>query len=654
MPQSKNNIFDNLKKIPSSSRKKFLSSFFGKENQEPAISKFKRENIDTPIIYVGAGTCGLAAGAGESLSEINKYLKENKIKAEIIEVGCIGFCSQEPLVDIQIPGKSRLCFGKATADKIYKILDSIFKTKKPEKTFIVGQFKNKETKKWPGISFMEEHPFLKKQVRFVLKNCGIINPLSIHEYVAREGYSSLLKAIHTMTPIQVADEIERSGLRGRGGGGFLTGRKWKIAISADSEQKYMICNADEGDPGAFMDRAVIEGDPHRVLEGLAIAAYAIAATKAYVYIRAEYPLAVKNLKIAIKEAKEHGLLGENIFDSGFKLDVIIKMGAGAFVCGEETALINSIEGKRGMPKPRPPYPAIKGLFGKPTIINNVETLANVPEIISQGSAFFSSIGTKNSKGTKVFALSGKIKRAGLVEVPMGTTLREIIFDIGDGTENNLKFKAVQIGGPSGGCIPESHLDTQVDYESLKSVGAIMGSGGLVVMDEKTCMVDVAKFFMSFVQKESCGKCIPCREGTMRMLEILKAITMNRKTEKDYDTLSRFSGIMELENLAKVIKETSLCGLGQTAPNPILSTLRWFKSEYEAHIFDRKCPAGVCTEMMDFSIDSDLCKGCGLCIKSCPVGAIVGKPGLAHYIISDKCISCGSCKAVCKFKAIKIS
>ncbi|PKM97159.1 MAG: NADH-quinone oxidoreductase subunit F [Elusimicrobia bacterium HGW-Elusimicrobia-3] len=647
---NKDLIDRNLAGLTHSARKAFLTRAFGGEDYAARAAELRRETLARPLVYVGAGTCGLAAGAAKTLEAARKYLKDNKLEADILEVGCIGLCAAEPLLDVQIPGQARVSFQRATGDTVPALLDSVFRDKAPLKEQVLGQFED-GGKKWPRVPLMSDHPFFGKQLRFVLKHVGIVDPNSIQEHIARGGYGAFLKVIHTMTPAQACDAVEASGLRGRGGGGFPTGKKWKIALASDADQKYIICNADEGDPGAFMDRSVIEGDPHRVLEGIAIGAYAIHAGKAYIYIRAEYPLAIKNLKKAIADAKAYGLLGENIYGSGFDLDVIIKTGAGAFVCGEETALMNSIEGKRGMPKPRPPYPAVKGLFGKPTVINNVETFANVPEIMSQGPAAFAAIGTKGSKGTKVFALSGKVNRTGLVEIPMGTTLREIVFDIGGGIEHGLAFKAVQIGGPSGGCIPMSHIDIQVDYESLKTVGAMMGSGGLVVMDEKTCMVDVAKFFMDFIKRESCGKCIPCREGTLRMLEILKAITRHRRSEKDSDALARFSGIMNLENLSQVIRETSLCGLGQTAPNPVLSTLRWFRDEYEAHIFERKCPAGACTEMLEFSIDSDKCKGCTLCLKACPTQAIVGKPRVPHYIIAEKCISCGSCKTVCKFKAV---
>jgi NADH:ubiquinone oxidoreductase subunit F (NADH-binding)/Pyruvate/2-oxoacid:ferredoxin oxidoreductase delta subunit len=449
--------------------------------------------------------------------------------------------------------------------------------------------------------------------------------------------------------------VTESGLRGRGGGGFPTGRKWQIAQQSDSKEKYLICNADEGDPGAFMDRAVIEGDPHRLLEGMAIAAYAIGAKKAYVYIRAEYPLAIEHLHKAIADSRLYRFIGDNILDSGFSLEIVVKKGAGAFVCGEETALINSIEGRRGMPRPRPPFPAVSGLFGKPTVINNVETLANIPMIAQHGAEFFSSLGTSTSKGTKVFALSGKVSRTGLVEVAMGTPVRQIVFDIGGGIPNSKHFKAVQIGGPSGGCIPEQHLDIDVDYESLKTVGAMMGSGGLVVMDEDTCMVDVAKFFMDFIQRESCGKCIPCREGTRRMLETLQRITQGRGQEKSngrkHGALERFQSVMYLNRLAEVIRDTSLCGLGQSAPNPVLSTLRFFRNEYEAHVFERRCPAHVCTDLLQYSIDPDKCKGCTLCKKKCPVDAIMGAPKSPHYIITDKCIGCGTCLEVCRFGAV---
>jgi NADH:ubiquinone oxidoreductase subunit F (NADH-binding)/(2Fe-2S) ferredoxin len=510
----------------------------------------------------------------EKHSKLKEYIRQKNIKAEIIEVGCIGVCSQEPVLDVQLPGKNRISFSKVTEDKVDELMTDIFNSKLPKNHLF--QFKSSNLKSWDGVVNMEEYPFFKAQTRWVLKNCGLIDPGSIDEYIARGGYRALSKILRNNTSEEICDLIEKSGLRGRGGGGFLTGRKWKFALNTKADQKYFVCNSDEGDTGAFIYRAVIEGDPHKLLEGLLIASYAIGANKAYIYIRAEYPLAIQRLNQAIRSATEAGLLGYNILDSGFNLQVIIKKGAGAFVCGEETALINSIEGKRGMPRPRPPFPAVSGLWGKPTVINNVETLANVADIIWNGHEWFSQIGTKTSKGTKVFALSGNVNRAGLVEVAMGTSVRDIIFEIGGGIPNGRKIKAVQIGGPSGGCIPASHLDVEVDYDSLKEVGAMMGSGGFVVMDERTCMVDLARFFMDFIQRESCGKCIPCREGTKRMYNIIDSITKGRRSEKKYDALERFKGVVLLKGLAEVIKDTSLCGLGNTAPNPVLSTLRWFE------------------------------------------------------------------------------
>ncbi|OFY34632.1 MAG: NADH dehydrogenase [Bacteroidetes bacterium GWF2_38_335] len=605
-----------------------------------------------PNIFVGAGTCGLGAGADKTIAEVNKYLSEKNIKAKITEVGCIGLCSSEPILDVQLPGFNRVSFEKVTADKVSDLLENVFNLKMPE-SGILGQFPCEGSRSWDGVKSIYEHPFFAPQQRLVLKNCGIIDPVSITQYIAHGGYKSLIKTINTYKPVEVCQTIIDSGLRGRGGGGFPTGMKWKFANSENNPQKYLICNADEGDPGAFMDRAVIEGDPHRLIEGMAIAGYAIGATRAYVYIRAEYPLAIKRLKIALDDARDWGLLGKNIFETGFDFDIKVKMGAGAFVCGEETALMQSIEGKRGMPKPRPPFPTTSGLFGKPTVINNVETLSNVSGIIEKGKEWFSSIGTEKSKGTKVFALSGKVALTGLVEIPMGTTVRDIIFNIAGGIKNNKKFKSVQIGGPSGGCITEQNLDIQIDYESLIGAGAMMGSGGLVVMDEETCMVDVAKFFMDFIQRESCGKCIPCREGTKRMLEILENITTKPVPGDNNTTLERFKGVMQLEKLSRVIKETSLCGLGQTAPNPVLSTLKWFRNEYEAHIFDRTCPAGVCTGLKSYKIDVDKCTGCTVCSKKCPANAIIGSKKTPHFIVEDRCIGCGACAEACKFEAISV-
>jgi NADH-quinone oxidoreductase subunit F len=583
----------------------------GADELAKVLALLRRDTVEAPVIYIGAGTCGLGAGAAKTITVINEFLAQHKISASLVEVGCNGMCSYEPIVDIQLPGRARVSFGSITADKAPQLLDAMFLQKQVPADQVLGQYRTNGAQLWDGIACLDEHPFLSKQKRVVLATSGIIDPGNIYEYIAQGGYSSIAKVLSTMTPDDVCNLIEASGLRGRGGGGFLTGKKWKFARSAVADQKYLICNADEGDPGAFMDRAVCESDPHRLLEGMLIAAYAIGATKAYIYIRAEYPLAIKRLNDAFEQAGACGLIGYNVLNSGIDLSIKMKMGAGAFVCGEETALIHSIEGKRGMPRPRPPFPAVQGLFGKPTVINNVETLSNLPVILDRGAEWYAAMGTKGSKGTKVFALSGMVRRAGLVEIPMGTTLRDVVFDIGGGIPNNKKCKAVQIGGPSGGCVPEAHLDLPTDYEQLKNFGTIMGSGGLVVVDESTCMVDFAKYFMEFIQNESCGKCIPCREGTRRMLEILEAVTRPRHKEDDLDALLRVQGIMHLQKLAETIKATSLCGLGQSAPNPVLSTLQWFRDEYEAHVYERRCPSGSCKDLVGAP-----------CQNGCPVGTEV--------------------------------
>ncbi len=582
----------------------------GAEELAALLARLRRDTIERPAIFIGAGTCGLGAGAGKTLAAVKEFLAQHQQSADVVEVGCNGMCSDEPIVDIQIPGYARVSFGSVTADKVPLLLEAVLLQNCIPAGMALGQYRT-NAKPWNEVPYLDEHPFLAHQVRVVLASSGIIDPGNIFEYIACGGYGSIAKVLRKMTPEEVCDQIEASGLRGRGGGGFPTGKKWKFARQAAAEQKYLICNADEGDPGAFMDRAVCESDPHRLLEGMLIAAYAIGATKAYIYIRAEYPLAIKRLNEAFEQAGACGLIGYNILNSGVDFTVKLKMGAGAFVCGEETALIHSIEGKRGMPRPRPPFPAVQGLFGKPTVINNVETLANLPLIMDRGAEWYAAMGTKGSKGTKVFALSGMVRRTGLVEIPMGTSLREVVFDIAGGIPNNKRCKAVQIGGPSGGCVPEPYLDIPTDYEELKKFGTIMGSGGMVVVDESTCMVDFAKYFMEFIQTESCGKCIPCREGTRRMLEILEAITRPRHKEDGLDPLLRIQGIMNLKKLAETIRATSLCGLGQSAPNPVLSTLKWFRDEYEAHVFERRCPSGSCKELVGAP-----------CQNGCPVGTEV--------------------------------
>ena len=619
---------------------------------EELAAKLRRDNPLCPVLYLGIASCSISAGAEETRAAVLRWMQEHHFQTELVETGCVGLCSEEPILGVRLPGKQRLFLSRVSAQVVPELLSNLFgSTPDPLCHSLLGQSREANADNWEGVPFLDEHPFFRIQTRRVLRNCGLIDPGSIDEYLAHDGYKAFAKTLHTMIPSEVCAEICESGLRGRGGAGFPTGRKWAAALNTLSNQKYMICNADEGDPGAFMARAMIEGDPHRVLEGLAIASYAIGANTAYIYIRAEYSLAIERLKKAIGQASACGLLGENILDSGFDLKIIIKQGAGAFVCGEETALLNSLEGKRGMPRPRPPYPAESGLFDKPSVVNNVETLANVPDIIRLGKDFFGSVGTERAKGTKVFSLSGKIARSGLLEVAFGTELRELVVTAGGGIPNGKKFKALQIGGPSGACLPAQHLGLRLDYEALQEVGAMLGSGGVILMDEDNCMVDAAKFFMDFIQRESCGKCIPCREGTRRMLEILMQVTSPYEAETGFDALRRFKGVMMLPRLARVIQDTSLCGLGKSAPNPVLSVLRWFREEFDAHVYERRCPAGVCKGLVKYRIDPDKCRGCAVCAAKCPVNAIRGILHTAHFIDPLLCNGCGNCKNACKFGAL---
>ena len=587
-------------------------------------------------VLVCGGTGCTSSGSQQIMETLKEEIKKAGLEKEVsvVQTGCHGLCALGPIM-IVYPDAS--FYSMVKVEDIPEIVqEHLLKGR------VVTRLLYQETVTPAGVKALIDTDFYKKQHRIALRNCGIINPEVIEEYIGTGGYQALGKVLTEMTPDDVIQFLIDSGLRGRGGGGFPTGLKWKLAKQNEADQKYVCCNADEGDPGAFMDRSVLEGDPHAVLEAMAIAGYAIGANQGYIYVRAEYPIAVERLKIAISQAREMELLGKDIFGSGFDFDIDLRLGAGAFVCGEETALMTSIEGNRGEPRPRPPFPAQKGLFGKPTILNNVETYANIPQIILNGPEWFSSMGTEKSKGTKVFALGGKIHNTGLVEIPMGTTLREVIEEIGGGIPNGKKFKAAQTGGPSGGCIPAEHFDIPIDYDNLISIGSMMGSGGLIVMDETDCMVDIAKFFLEFTVEESCGKCTPCRIGTKRMLEILTKITKGTATMEDLD---------KLEELCYYVKENSACGLGQTAPNPVLSTLRYFRDEYEAHIKEKRCPAGVCKALLSYHIDADKCKGCTLCARNCPVGAIIGSVKNPHIIDTDKCVKCGACMEKCKFGAI---
>jgi NADH-quinone oxidoreductase subunit F len=594
------------------------------------------QKSEEPIIYIGAASCGRAAGAVQLLAQTNRWLKENELAAKVVQVGCIGPCYLEPLVDIQMPGQPRVSYNNVTTKTLPVILGSHVGESVPYAKAAIGHFGKEPLN---GIPRFFDLPMLKPQVRVVLRNCGLIDPEQIDQYLAVDGYQGFMNALQT-SPDDVIGVARRAGLRGRGGAGFPTFKKWTACRNAPGNQKYLICNADEGDPGAFMNRSLIESDPHALLEGMLIAGYAIGASQGIVYIRAEYPLAIERLYQAMQQMRDCGLLGEHILDSAFSFDIKVKEGAGAFVCGEETALIGSIEGKRGMPKSRPPFPAISGLFGCPTIINNVETLGTLPNILRNGPDWYNRFGKEGNRGTKTFSLVGKVRRQGLIEVQLGTSLREIIYDIGGGLQK--PFKAIQTGGPSGGCLSEEFLDLTVDYESLTAAGSIMGSGGLIVMDEDTCVVDLAKYFLDFTQKESCGKCTPCRVGTRHMVEILTKITHGEGSAED---------LLALRTLGDTIKKGSLCGLGQTAPNPVLTTLRYFRNEYLEHIKEQRCKAVVCKDLIEYRVIQEKCTGCQSCVKVCPTGAITGPRSEPHNVDKTKCIKCRSCYVTCRFEAI---
>jgi len=612
-----------------------------KEIQGNAVSQWDAmQRSEKPRILVGMGTCGIAAGAEDVIGALTEKLAEYNVQADVTHVGCIGLCFAEPLIEVIIPGKPSVFYGNLTPQLVSEIVEDYLIAGNPRADLALG---TRGEGALEGIPKLFDLPVLKPQVRISLRNCGNINPENIDQYIANGGYLGLVNAVK-MNPGEVIEEVKKSGLRGRGGAGFTTGVKWQFCHDAPGDIKYVICNADEGDPGAFMDRALLEGDPHSVLEGMLIGAYAIGATEGYIYIRAEYPLAIKRLGVAIEQMREYGLLGDNILGSGFGFHLKMKEGAGAFVCGEETALMASIEGSRGMPRSRPPFPAQYGLWGKPTNINNVETWSNVSAILEKGAKWYSGYGTEKSKGTKNFSLAGKVVRTGLVEVPMGITLREIVYDIGGGIPEGKRLKAVQTGGPSGGFIPEDLIDLPVDYESLAKAGSIMGSGGMVVIDEDTCMVDMTRFFLTFTQAESCGKCIPCRWGTKQILDILEDITNGKGRSGDIELL---------QELAESVKDGSLCGLGQTAPNPVLTSIRYFRHEYETHINERRCPALACTELISFYINPDTCQGCGICLRACPTDAISGGKRMVHIIDQNECIRCGTCLEVCptRFSAV---
>jgi len=611
---------------------------------------FDRSLLIRPLVMVNSSTSGMVAGADKTMKAIKQYVSERSIEIDLVETGSIGLSSEEPVVSVQLPGRTRLFFNRITEDKVQSILDDLFHQVVPGQ-HVIGQLRMEDQEVWADVPFMDEIPYFALQQRLLMGSCGIIDPFSLGEYIANGGYRAFLKTIRSFTFSEVCDLVRESGLRGRSGSGFPTGEKWKMAYQTPSDQKYLVCNAEESDPGAFMDRNLMEGNPFQLLEGIAIAAYAIGSNRAYIYIRSEYTDAIRRIDHAIKELRAMGLLGDNILDSGYNLQISLRKGPGAFVCGEETALIASLEGRRGMPSSKPPYPSSSGYLGRPTVVNNVETLSNLPAIVRKGPEWFRAIGSPECPGTKIFSVSGRVALSGLVEVPMGTSFDVIVNEILGGVGKQRELKALHVGGPAGCMVPADLMDIPVTFESLKEKGLVMGSGGVLVMDDKTCVVNTVRYFMEYVDKQSCGKCIPCREGTRRMAEILASITRKPEDEEGHTTLERFKGVMQLENLAEVMKDTSLCGLGQNAPNPVMSTLKYFRDEYEEHIFNRKCPSNSCTELRSWFIDVDMCTGCSICAKRCPSEAIIGTSRHPYFIVQEKCIGCGICFEVCKFSAV---
>ncbi len=615
-----------------------------------SIELLSRQRVERPLIMIGLNTSGRIAGGDRVKDAVEEYVTERNLDVELAETGAIGLASREPILSIQMPGRTRILFAGLNEEDVPIILDDIFHQIIPEEK-ILGQIRNEKHDPWMDVPFIDEIPFFALQERLLLRDCGTIDPLSIDEYIARGGYRGFLKSIRYHTYEEVCTMMLDSGLRGKSGSAYLTGEKWKEAYNTSSDQKYLVCNAEESDPGAFMDRALMEGNPHQLIEGICIASYAIGATKAYIYIRSEYLESIRKLECAIEDARDYGLLGHNIFNSGFNLSISIRKGPGAFICGEETALIASMEGRRGMPQSKPPYPSSMGFHRKPTVINNVETLSNVPHIVVNGPEWFAGVGKGHCSGTKIFSVSGRAMHTGLIEIPLGTNLKTLVFDIAGGTREGRKLKAIHIGGPSGCLLPADKLDVKICFEELKKAGAIMGAGGILILDEKVCIVDLVTYFMNFMKQQSCGKCIPCREGTKRMSEILNNITRKTVGDDNQDALERFKSLTRLETLAEVMRDTSLCGLGQMAPNPLTSALKYFRKEFEEHIFDRNCSSNVCKELRTYYIDVELCTGCTICAKKCPEDAIIGTEKHPYFIVSEKCTGCGICKDVCKFSAV---